>query len=183
MKIITGNPGTGKHTIANIVAKRLDLKIIDINKVAIDTGTFSKNRGVLDVNVTKLKKIIDRKSTKNSLLVGHLAPYVVSPKNVEVALVLRKNPYKLECIYKKRKYTKKKSLENLGSEILGIVYYDTISAFGKKKTRQIDTTILSIPTTAKKAEAILSRKTKQDDGVDWLQLILKKGHMRKFFPY
>ncbi|MGI0061224.1 MAG: adenylate kinase family protein [Nitrosotalea sp.] len=182
LKIITGNPGTGKHTIAKSISKKLDLEIIDINKIAIEQKLVKKNDGVLDVDVNKLKKIIDKKASKNSILVGHLAPYVASAKNVEVAVVLRKSPYRLQSIYKKRKYSSKKSLENLGSEILGITYYDTIREFGQKKTFQIDTSSRTISETVKKVESIFMRRTK-DDKVDWLQMILKKGDMQKFFPY
>ena len=182
MKIITGNPGTGKHTIAKLISRKLNFEIIDINKIAISEGVFVKNNGILDVDVSKLKKIINKMNSKNSLLVGHLAPYVISPKNVELSVVLRKSPYKLQSIYKKRKYTSKKSLENIGSEILGIIYHDTVHEFGRKKTFQIDTSNKSISTTVKKVESIF-KGSKVEDNVDWLQLVLKKGDMKKFFPY
>jgi adenylate kinase len=180
LKIITGNPGTGKHTIAKLISEKLDLEIIDINKIAISKKVFKRNKGVLDVDVSKLKKIID-KMNSDSILVGHLAPYVISSKNVDMAIVLRKSPYKLQSIYKKRKYTSSKSLENLGSEILGIVYHDTVQEFGRKKTSQIDTS-KSISATVKKVESIF-KGSKVEDNVDWLQLVLKKGDMQKFFPY
>ncbi len=183
MKIITGNPGTGKHTITKLIAEKLNLEVIDINKIAIEQKLVQKNYGSLAVDVNKLKKIIDKKTLKNSILVGHLAPYVISAKNVEVAIVLRKSPYKLQSIYKKRKYSNKKSLENLGSEILGITYHDTVHEFGQKKTFQIDTSSETISNTVKKVESILKRTRTKDDKVDWLQTILKKGDMQKFFPY
>lgn len=181
MKIITGNPGTGKHTIAKLISKKLSLEIIDINKIAISKKVFKKNKESLDVDVNKLKKIIN-KMNSDSILVGHLAPYVISPKNVEMAVVLRKSPYKLQSIYKKRKYTGKKSLENIGSEILGIVYHDTVQEIGRKKTFQVDTSNKLISTTVKRVESIF-KGNKVEDNVDWLQLVLKKGDMRKFFPY
>ena len=182
MKIITGNPGTGKHTIAKLISRKLNLEIIDINKIAISERVFKKNNGTLDVDVGKLKKIIDKMNSDDSILVGHLAPYVISPKNIEMAVVLRKSPYKLQSIYRKRKYTSKKSLENIGSEILGIVYHDTVHEFGRKKTFQIDTSDKSISATVKKVESIF-KGSKVEDNVDWLQLVLKKGDMQKFFPY
>lgn len=182
MKIITGNPGTGKHTIAKLIARKLDLEVIDINKIAIENKVFKKNMNTLDVDTEKLKKIIDRDIPKNSLLVGHLAPYVVSPKNVQIAIVLRKNPYKLQIIYRTRKYNTKKSFENIGSEILGIVYYDTIREFGKKKTFQVDTSSRTISSTVKLVESIFNG-SKKEDRVDWLQFVLKKGDMQRFFSY
>ena len=183
MNIITGNPGTGKHTIAKLIAKKLNLEIIDINKIAIEQGLAKKNNHALDVDVNKLKKIIDKKASENSILVGHLAPYVIDSKNVKISVVLRKSPYKLQSIYKKRKYSSKKSLENLGSEILGITYYDAVREFGKKKTFQIDTSDISISATAKKVELIFTRKSTKEDKIDWLHMVLKKGDMQKFFPY
>ncbi len=183
LKVITGNPGTGKHTIANIISRRCGLELVDINSVALENKVFEKKYGVIDVNVIKLKKIIDKKTSKNSLLVGHLAPYVVSPKNVEKAIVLRRNPYRLYQVYKKRRYTSKKSLENLGSEILGVIYYDTLKEFGKKKTFQIDTTDKSVLATAKKVENIFKGKENREEIVDWLSLVMRKGDMQKFFPY
>ena len=181
MKVITGNPGTGKHTIAKRISEILDLDIIDISKVVMDHELFEKNNGVFEVDVNKLKKIIDKKS--KSILVGHLAPYVISSKNVEMAAVLRKSPYRLQSIYKKRKYSKKKSLENLGSEILGITYYDAVHQFGQKKTVQIDTSERTISDTASKVESVFKGTRAKNDKIDWLQLVLKKGDMQKFFPY
>jgi adenylate kinase len=183
LKIITGNPGTGKHTIAKIIAKKLKLELIDINKIAIDQGIFKTVGGVLDVDVIGLKKIIAKMVSKNSLLVGHLAPYVVSRNNVESAVVLRRNPYKLQSVYKKRKYSYKKAIENLGSEVLGITYYDMVKKIGRNKTFQIDTSDKPVSTIVKRIETLFHKGKTREDGIDWLGLILKKGDMKRFFPY
>ena len=113
MIVITGNPGVGKHTVAAKLAQKLDLSIIDLNKTAIESKVFEKNGSTLDVNVKKLAKIVKKITTKNSLVVGHLAPYVLDKKQVNSVIVLRKNPYKLVPIYKKRKYSQKKIIENI----------------------------------------------------------------------
>ena len=55
-KVITGNPGVGKHTVAKQIAKRLSLDLIDINKVAIQERIFEESEGTFDVDVKKLKK-------------------------------------------------------------------------------------------------------------------------------
>ena len=159
------------------------MDLVDINSVAKEEGVFEKKNRILDVDVEKLRKIIDRKINKNSLLVGHLAPYVVSSKNVESIMVLRRSPYKLQSVYKKRHYTRKKALENLGSEILGIIYYDALREFGKKKTFQIDTTDKSISLVTRKVEDAFRGKKGREDHVDWLQLVMKKGDMQRFFSY
>ena len=180
--VITGNPGVGKHTIAKKLAETMNFKILDINKIALESGLYEKKDGVLEVNTTKLKPILTKKITKKSLIVGHLAPFVVPKSKVKLAIVLRKNPYKLLTVYKKRKYSRKKIADNVGSEVLGIIAYDSIKKFGKSKTCQIDTTSISISNLTKKIKSIFKGKF-DDDKVDWLSLVSEKNNLKKFFPY
>ena len=182
-KVITGSPGVGKHTISNRLVKRLNLKLVDINKVAIESGIFEQKNESFDVDVKKLKKMLVKKITKNSLVVGHLAPYVISQKQVDTVVVLRKSPYKLTSIYKKRKYSHEKSIQNLGSEILGVTLHDAISKFGSDKIFQIDTTNKSISSIVKKIEALFVKGVLKEDEVDWLGLISERNDLKRFFPY
>ena len=182
-KVITGNPGVGKHTVAKQIAKRLDLDLVDINKISIQEGVFEESKGMLDVDVGKLEKILGKIITKNSLIVGHLAPYVVSRKQVKIAVVLRRDPYKLISVYGKRKYSQKKAIENLGSEILGVTYYDSINEFGPDRTFQINTTDKSVSTIVKKVEDLFVKSIFQEDEVDWLGLISEKNDLKRFFLY
>lgn len=181
MLVITGNPGVGKHTIAKMLAQKLDYTIIDLNQIAIQNKIFEKKDSTLDVDVKKLAKIVKKAVKKNSLIVGHLAPYVSDKKQVTHTIILRKNPYRLIPIYKKRKYSQKKIIENVGSEILGIIEYDSITNFGMKKTFQINTTNLTPTQITKKIGLILKNKFKGDK-VDWLDIVARKGDLAKFFP-
>lgn len=180
MLVITGNPGVGKHTISKNLAKIIGYEILDINEIAIKSGVFKKETDSLDVDVKKLKKIIKPKIKKKSLIVGHLAPYVVGKSQVEKAIILRQSPYKLGLVYKKRNYSKEKIAQNLQSEILGIITYDSLKKFGNSKTFQIDTTAKSVSQISKKILNILDDKNK-GDVVDWLSLIVKKNDLQKFF--
>ncbi len=181
--ILTGNPGVGKHTVAKQLAKKSDLDLIDINKIAMQAGIFEESEGILDVDVKKLKKILKKLITKKSLVVGHLAPYVVSRKQVKIAVVLRRNPYKLISVYEKREYSRQKAIEDLGSEILGVTYYDSKKEFGSKKTFQLNTTGKSISTIVKKIEDLFVKGVFQEDEVDWLELISEKDDLKRFFLY
>ena len=182
-KVITGNPGVGKHTVAKQIAKNLNLDPIDINKVAIENGIFVRGIETLDVDTKSLQKILDKKITNHSLIVGHLAPYVIPRNKVNLAIVLRKSPYKLIPIYKKRKYSKQKTIENLGSEILGITFYDALKKFGPSKIHQIDTSLSSVSKVVKRIEMLFEKGKFQEDQVDWLGLISKKQDLKRFFPY
>jgi adenylate kinase len=180
--IITGNPGVGKHTVAKSIGKILKYKILDINQIALESGIYEKNDETIDIDIKKLKNILKNKIKTNSIVVGHLAPYVVTKKQVKKAVILRKNPYKLIPIYKKRKYLAKKIATNVGSEILGVIAYDSIKKFGKNKSYQIDTTSKSVPKITKAVINSLKGKFKNDK-VDWLTLVSKKNDLKKFFPY
>jgi len=102
--VITGNPGVGKHTIARKLGAELGFAIIDLNQIAITKGIFEKKGSTLDVDVNKLSRVVKKMIKRNTIVVGHLAPYVVPRRQVKFALVLRKSPYKLISVYKKRKY-------------------------------------------------------------------------------
>jgi len=183
VKVITGNPGVGKHTVARHIARNLNLDLIDMNKIVIENNIFVQEKEALDVDTKTLQKLLEQKMTNNSLVVGHLAPYVIPRKKVQRAIVLRKSPYKLISIYKKRKYSRQKTIENLGSEILGITFYDTIKKFGHDKTYQINTSFRSVSEVTKKIENLFVKGKFQEEYIDWLDLISKKGDLQRFFPY
>ena len=91
--VITGNPGVGKHTLTKKISKILHLPIIDINDIAQEFGLLEKSEKTNDVDVTKLEKLIREEISQPVLIVGHLAPYVISSNQIKKAIVLRKNPY------------------------------------------------------------------------------------------
>ncbi|MGQ0376987.1 MAG: adenylate kinase family protein [Nitrososphaerota archaeon] len=180
--VITGNPGVGKHTISKLVAKKLNYEILDINKIALKSMNIKKTSGTADIDTKKVKSVIKKIITKNSLVVGHLAPYVLTKSQIKAVVVLRKNPYSLISVYKERKYTRQKVIENLDSEILGVIAYDSIKKFGINKVYQIDTTKKSLAMIVKKIQSIFENNFKQDK-VDWLTLVVHKNDLKKFFTY
>jgi adenylate kinase len=147
--VITGSPGVGKHTVTGELSKLLDLPVFDINEIAKEQNLFEKTLETNEVDVDKLEKIIKEKISHPSIIVGHLAPYVLRSDQIKKAIVLRKNPYQLIQIYKNRGYSKGKIKDNIGSEVLGVIQYDTITRFGAEKTIQIDNTGRSIEESTK----------------------------------
>ena len=177
--VITGNPGVGKHTITQKIAEKLELPIIDINSIAKDAGLFEKNKDTYDVDTAKLGKILEQEILEKKVVVGHLAPYVLDKNKVKIVIVLRRNPYDLISVYKERKYTDKKSKENLGSEVLGIIAHDTISKF-HEKTFQVNTSDKSIQEVVEKVMTLISSNEGNEE-VDWLDLVTKNNDLKKFF--
>ncbi|MDH5569826.1 MAG: AAA family ATPase [Nitrosopumilus sp.] len=177
--VITGNPGVGKHTVAEKIAQRLELPIIDINKIARDSGLFEENEDVKDVDTEKLKKILAQKISENNLIIGHLAPYVLEKNQIKIMIVLRRSPYDLIKVYKNRRYSEEKTKENTGSEILGIIAHDAISRF-EEKVVQINITGKTIQEGEEKVIGLISGN-KESEKVDWLDLVTKNKDLRKFF--
>jgi len=89
MLVLTGNPGVGKHTVAEELAKTLDYEIVDINKEALKAG-MPKQDDSINVDVEQMKILLKDRLVEKSLIVGHLAIYVVSKTQVSKPLFLER---------------------------------------------------------------------------------------------
>ena len=181
--IITGNPGVGKHTTANLLKKQItSYQILDISKFAIERNLGEKVEDGIEIDTVKLKDEIQKMITDNSLIVGHLAPYVFEESKIDLVIVLRKNPYDLLEIYKQREYQDSKIKENAGSEVLGIIANDSIKSFGKEKTFEIDATGKTPRNIVEEINQIINNK-RGGNVVDWLKVVEEKNDMSRFFDY
>ncbi|WP_299291412.1 AAA family ATPase [Nitrosopumilus sp.] len=176
--VITGNPGVGKHTIAKEISQKKHLVVIDINEIAKNENLFEKNDETNDVDTEKLKEILRPKISTKSIIVGHLAPYVLDKNQIDNVIVLRRNPYDLLDVYTDRGYSEEKSRENAGSEILGVTAFDAINQF-EEKVVEINVSDKKIPV-VEKIEKVISGK-KDSEQIDWLELVTKNDDLKKFF--
>lgn len=185
MLVITGNPGVGKHTVAKIVAKKLDLELIDINAVAIKKNAIIKKDKIgYVIDLKKLSSLLRKEITRKCLVVGHLAPYVLKKTDPTLVIVLRRSPYELEKVYSIRGYNKQKTTNNISSEIIGVCLYDAIKRFGKNKVAEVDSTTRKVENITKKIISIINGKSKRSTGkIDWLSLIVKNDDLQRFFMY
>ena len=179
--VISGNPGVGKHTITKKISEILNLPIVDINLIAKDLGVLEKNEDANDVDTQKLARILAERKLNQEIIVGHLAPYVLEKNQVKIIIILRRNPYELESVYKERNYSEIKMKENTGSEILGIIAHDAIEKF-EEKTFQVDVSETSIEKVVKKVLDIISKKEVNEE-VDWLTLVTENNDLEKFFTH
>jgi adenylate kinase len=188
--IITGNPGVGKHTSAKYVIQRLGSgSILDINKFAIShNAVLNKHpKYGVEVDTKKLAKLlgIDLSEPKKfTIIVGHLAPYVLEPAGIDLVVVLRRSPYELRRTFEQRRYSLHKTRENVASEILGVSLYDSLQTFGKGKIAELDTTLKGPEDIASQIILLMHHKLPRKIGVvDWLSLVQKKGDLQKFLEY
>ena len=179
MLVLTGNPGVGKHTTASEIMKQNAMyEIIDINNLAIELGFTEKAKETLEVYVAELKIKMKQKVSNNSLIVGHLAPYVLDESDVDVVIVLRKNPMDLIKVFKNRGYSKEKIKSNTTTEFIGVTFNDSILSFGEEKTFQIDTTNKTPEQVTSIIDKIVNGKNK-GDMVDWFHLADKSAAIQE----
>jgi adenylate kinase len=195
--VITGNPGVGKHTTTELVAKKLpDTPIVDINRIVVDNKAVfennDENNGTnqygIDIDVYKTKQLLaeEIKSKQNVVIVGHLAPYVLKAVDIDLVVVLRRSPYQLKEILRGRRYTPIKINENIACEILGITLYDALNRFGKRKVIELDISTRSPNNCAEEIVSLLQNKSKPKPfvgAVDWLSSVYEKGDTREFLEY
>ena len=177
--VITGNPGVGKHTITQEIAEKMKLSVLDINSIAKDSGLFEKNGDTNDIDVKELENILKQKISEKNIIVGHLAPYVLTKNQIKIMVVLRRSPYDLISVYKNRKYSDSKIKENAGSEVLGIITHDAINIF-QEKVFQINVTEKTIPEVVERVIEVIS-ENRESEVVDWLGLVQKNNDLGKFF--
>lgn len=178
--VITGNPGVGKHTVSEKLAKELGYMIVDINMIAIQSNAAEKSSEAYEVDTDKLKDTIKDILRKEHIVVGHLAPHVLTRDQVDKTIVLRRSPYELIKVYIDRGYSQEKSRENIESEILGVVASDAQENLGELV--QVDVTGKTTKEVTRQIRSILSGE-KKGDSVDWLSLVAKNDDLRKFFSY
>lgn len=161
---ITGTPGTGKTTVAKLVASHLKYVYFDVNKFAI-------RRCLKGVDKSRKSKIIDTKKLSrlskkfkgNLILDSHLSHFC----KARLKFVLRCRPDILKKRLLKKGWGPKKAKENVDSEILGIIAFEA-------KGIEFDTTGKTALQAAKSIEKHIKQKTGGKKRIDWM---VKYGKM------
>ena len=140
---ITGTPGTGKTTVANIVSDRIPAAIIEIKDLIIQEGHFWGHdipRNSLIIDEEGLLDSIKGKFTEEQsyILVG-LPMDLTGLKLLSIA-VLRCEIPTLRKRLAQRPYSEEKVEENIQSEIMDIVLNQMVSRFPSTPLLEIDTT-------------------------------------------
>ncbi|MCD6575975.1 MAG: adenylate kinase family protein [Nanoarchaeota archaeon] len=169
--ILTGTPGVGKSTVAKHLAKKINAEVLDLEKIAkkekIVKGYDRKARSYV-INETKLTKAIKKYVTKdeNYIIPNHIAQFI-SPKIVDICVVLRYDPKKLASRLKRRGYHKSKINENVEAEILDTCLIEALQ--NKQKVHEIDTTGKKVKEIVNEILDIINKKKKPKYGkVKWL---------------
>ncbi len=115
---------------------------------------------------------------------GHLAPYVLKKEWIDLTIVLRRSPYAILSTLESRNYSVEKIRENVASEILGVILYDSVQCFGKEKIAELDTTQTTSTEICEKIISLIKGNTGRKIGVvDWLSLVNERGDVGRFLEY
>lgn len=168
---ISGSGGTGKTTVAKLLAKDLNYRLIRLDVLAKKKKFiigYDKKRKSKIVSVYKLKKELKKIEKKNSNLVleglySHEFP-------ADFVFILRCNPKILEKRLKKKYDWKTKIVENLEAEMIGLITQEALDY--NKNVFEIDTTNKTVNQTIRKIKDVLKGKEKYQAGrIDWLKKV------------
>jgi adenylate kinase len=133
---ICGTPGTGKKTVAPLVAREVGLPAaISINSLA--------PKDEFEVDTTWLRKEAVKLVPPRSVLYGHLLPHVLRKSETAFVAILRCDPSVLRKRLEKRGYSAEKVLENVEAELIGVVLDECLRRFGAAVVHEYDTTSAS----------------------------------------
>lgn len=163
---ITGSPGTGKKTIGRLLSEKTQFTLLSISDYAIKAGLAKLSYGEFVVDTQLLKNKI---GTREKIIVGHLLPYVVPDKDLDLIIVLRTSPIILRKRYLERRYSEKKIRENVEAEMIGLISSECASVYQRKKLAEFDTSRATQTAIVRNVLDIINGRKEPTFGtIDWL---------------
>jgi len=141
---ITGTPGTGKTSVAEETADRLDMQLVDVNDLARKSGAergIDTERDAVFVDVDRLADSLDQKVSDRAVLDGHLSHHFAA----DITIVLRCDPDELRDRLEEKGWDEEKIRENIEAETLDILLQEAVS---------MRDTVYEINTTGKDASEV-----------------------------
>ncbi len=165
---ITGSPGTGKKSVGKELAEITDLQFFSLNDYVIGNHLATQKKGEYSVDVRKFRGKI---KTKNRIVVGHLLPYLIPDKALDLVVILRCSPVELRKRYEFREYTEEKIIENIEAELIGAIAHKATQRYSRHKLAEFDTTKTKPVTIARRISNIIKGKNGPAFGsIDWLSV-------------
>jgi adenylate kinase len=164
---ITGSPGTGKKSIAPLVASALKLTCHSLNELAASNGAISEGEDGPEVDTIALRRALAGKVREPSVVYGHLVPQAFGSRSVSRAVVLRCEPSVLKARLTARGYPPAKVNQNVEAELIGLVSAEAYDAFGVEKTAEFDTSATTAKGAAKAILGLLREKPASYPRIDW----------------
>lgn len=121
---ITGTPGTGKSTLAKLLAKKLKLPRLDLHQYYQQISiNYDPKKQCYDLDNKKVLKLVqtELEHSKTDIIIDSHISHLLPKKLVRLCIVLQCSDLKqLQQRLKKRKYAPQKIRENLDAEIFQV---------------------------------------------------------------
>jgi len=144
--VLTGVPGVGKSTVAEMLADRLGGAHIDLSDIAEKRGLITgwdeeRETAIADIDRLRQQLTQIHDSSEGPLIVeGHFAADVVPPEAASFIFVLRRAPWRLKDELEARGYGKMKVRENVEAELLDVCLVGALEAHDPERVCEVDTT-------------------------------------------
>jgi len=185
--IVTGTPGVGKSSVSKLLASRIGAGLIAVGDLVRNEGLYigiDRKRDTLVADSKKVLRKVERIvacSAGDVIVEGHYAMDVVSPENVRLVFVLRRDPEELREALKGRGYRVEKIRENLAAEILDVCLYDAAKTCGLNKVCEINVTARRAEDVVEEMLLVLYGKKECKVGiVDWLGKLDSEGKLDEY---
>ena len=178
--VITGSVGTGKTTVAELLAGRFQWPLVKLSDALADLPSKRNRRlDTREVAPKDLDRWVIRKTGNFTdwIIEGHMACELGMP--ADYVFVLRTHPDELEGRLVQRKYLKAKVKENVMAEALD---YCLLKVSRKKNVFEIDTTGKSAMQSAEEIARVLEgrkRSARKISWSSWLHAVTKVTEKRK----
>lgn len=171
---ITGTPCTGKTTVSELLADKLNCRLIKINDLAIENDFvlgIDDEKGYKVIDIPALNEMVAEiisESDELLILEGHLAHLCDGADKV---IVLRVRPEILRSRLEGRDYSEAKIRENLEAEAMGVCTAEAYDIYDENIS-EIDVSDLTVDEIVDELSFIISgEKTYpvgEVDFMDWL---------------
>ena len=185
--IVTGTPGVGKSSVSELLASKIDAKLLSlgylVKKEGLHIGVDQK-RDTLIADLQKISEKVEKitvNTVRDIVIEGHYAVDVVSPEKTYMVFVLRRDPKELRDVLEGRGYKDRKVQENLAAEILDVCLYGAVKTCGANKVCEVDITGRKVEDAVEAILLILDGKKECKVGlVDWLGSLESEGKLDEY---
>ena len=165
---LTGTPGTGKTTVSNIAADRIEIEVVHLNDAIREAELFSERDAERDSLVADLDAVESwlrenrtAASDGDHLVESHLAHLL----DVDRVIVLRCHPESLKPRLRERGESEASVAENAESEALDTILAAAVDRHGQESVWEIDTTDRAPEAVADDVVAAIRGETEPRAGV------------------
>ena len=185
--LISGTPGTGETTIAQLLKEKITAKHINLTEIAI------KNNFILETDEERQTKVVDIEKLisfiinlinnipDDIIIEGHYAD-IIPDSYTSILIILRTEPHVLEQRLKEKHFVLSKIRENLQSEILGSCTSSALETHNQDKIYEVDNTSASIQEVLEIIITLIEKKPPSNVGeINWMKKLEENNELLKFF--